>query len=266
MVDTQNIKDLSMDGDNDISKKGKYSCQKWNEFISQTNERIRMDSYHEYFIEYTENMHRYFSKNQKSLDKSYQSYKAALSTDFFDDYYQRIDKTELDKALRRCKIMVLTYATIEKAILHYHIIKSVDKKNNSDNPKILFENEYYYIFKWGEYWVAHFHQQEARSYARLHETVIETLQCFRPNVIFSLGAVFGIDFKAQNVGDVIISKEFISYRTEKNTNTENLSHKMIDNWLNVRFINSNGFLDDVTYGGIVAYDSYIESFRKKLPV
>lgn len=263
MNDTQNKQNLNINGNADVREKRKYSHHEWNSFIDQANERIHTDSYDEYYKEYTNTMNLYFRKNRKNLDESYQSYKEALSTDFLNDYYQRIDETELDKALRRCKIMVLTFDPIEKAILHYHIIKSFDKKYNSNNPKILFESEYYYIFKWGEYWIAHFHQQQIEAFNRVHEQTVGMLECFRPNVIFSIGVVFGIDFKAQNIGDVIISKEFISYEAEKILTTEKLSRKMIDSWLNVRFVNSNGFLDDVTYGGIVTYDSSIASFRNK---
>lgn len=86
-------------------------------------------------------------------------------------------------------------------------------------------------------------------------------------VIFSLGVAFGIDYKKQHIGDVIASKRILLYndnkRNESKIKPERSQDKRSDSWLHLRFMNANGFLDNITYGDILTGGSVLSSYKEK---
>lgn len=280
------IKDHVKEKETVLKEKGKYTLEDWKKYLVETNERINSDNdkYEEYGNKLKEFMREYDKKNKKDLNNAYSKYKEAKSTEFFNKYYEHLEDGDIEKVLKQCKIMVLTANPIEKAILHHHIIyngsddqtldekaeNKVDKTSTTNKIKrIIHENNAYYVFKWGHYWIAHIHQQQTGSYKDygLFATVTEALHYFKPNVILSIGVAFGIDYTKQKLGDVIVSKELFPFsenkRGEHSIKPDRTQDKMIDSWLNVRFVNSNGFLDDVAYGGVLSSGSVMSSFEEK---
>ena len=277
-------------GKNGIRRK--YTIENWEKYLDDANDRLNkvkesknadsiesQNKHEEYDEEYEEElkkfMRNYAETNMRILDESYNNYEYAKSTDFFDVFYSHLEDDKLQENLKPCKVMVLTANPIEKAILHYHIInKSMSNDSRIDDgglkiKRIIHNNNVYYIFNWGKYSVAHIHQQQTGSYKDfgLFTTVTEALRYFKPNVILSIGVAFGIDFHTQNIGDVIVSKELFPYsenkRVDEIVKPDRSQDKMIDSWLNVRLLNSNGFLDDVAYGGVLSGGSVMSSFIEK---
>lgn len=269
-----------------LKEKGKYTLEDWKKYLNEANQRInsKKNLYKKYRNELKRFMRGYAIENEESLDNAYSKYNEAKSTEFFNKHYEHLEDGDIEKVLKQCKIMVLTANPIEKAILHHHIIyngsddqtlnekaeNQVDKTSNTNKIKrIIHENNAYYVFKWGHYWVAHIHQQQTGSYKDygLFATVTEALHYFKPNVILSIGVAFGIDYTKQKLGDVIVSKELFPFsenkRGEHSIKPDRTQDKMIDSWLNVRFVNSNGFLDDVAYGGVLSSGSVMSSFEEK---
>lgn len=247
---------------------GKYNIQKWEAYLINASKRMQYENsvridYRNDFVQF---MRAYADSYSEDLQSAYNFYVSAISREFIESSYELLDESALNRVLRNCKVMVITANPIEKAILHYCIMQ---KRENKKIIRIICGTNAYFIFKWGAYWVAHIQQPQTGSYKDLglNTTVNEALKHFKPNVIFSLGVAFGIDYETQNIGDVIVSKKLFPYsenkRDEEIVKPDRSQDKTIDNWLDVRFINANGFLDGVTYGGILSGGSVMSSFDEK---
>lgn len=250
-----------------LRKHGKYTIQKWDDYLDRVATRMEQNAPdNRYRNEFISHMRNYEKEHGKELSEAYNCYKNAISCGFIEKWYELIDEKELKCMLTRCKVMVITANPIEKAVLHSCVT------SNGQNKKIIriiCGTNAYFIFKWGAYWVAHIHQPQTGSYKDLgmNTTVNEALKHFKPNVILSLGVAFGIDFESQNIGDVIVSKKLFPYsenkRDEEFIKPDRSQDKSIDSWLDVRFVNANGFLDGVTYGGVLSGGSVMSSFDEK---
>ncbi len=246
---------------------GKYGIQDWDNYLKSATERLNSEElkmlYKKNFINF---MKDYNESKAFELQEAYGCYECAISTSFIDVFYELLDESEMKRVLTRCKILVITANPIEKAMLHFLILK---KSEGRKIIRFICGTNAYFIFKWGEYWVAHIHQHQTGSNKDLemHSTVNDALKYFKPNVIFSLGVAFGIDYSTQNIGDVIVSKKIFPYsenkRDEGLIKPDRSQDKIVDNWLDVRFVNANGFLDGVTYGGILCGGSVMSSFDEK---
>ena len=243
-----------------------YSPQNWDEFLDKAFARQdSVDGYDDYKKRFISSMGNYFDENNEMLTECYSFYETAVSTDFFKNNYSIMDEKNLRGLLSQCKVLVLTANPIEKAIFHYFISQQTHEKIR----RILCDNAVYFILKWGKYWVAHVPQIETGAYKDhgANSSLQEALKHFIPNVIFSLGVAFGIDYESQQIGDVIVSKRILPY--SENKRDENIikpdrnQDKTIDNWLHVRFLNTSGFLDGVTYGDVLSGGSVMSSFSEK---
>lgn len=179
------------------------------------------------------------------------------------------DETELLKELKGCKVLIVTANENEKNILHY---KVAEQRKETAITRIIFGNVAYFIFRWEAYKVAHVHQHQmgANRDLGMRKTLEEVFSVFRPNVVFSMGVAFGIDPQTQNIGDVLVSHKIFPY-SENKVNDDSIlpdrsQDKIIDNWLDVRFANTTGFLEDVTYGSILSGGSVLSSTRDKLRI
>lgn len=254
---------------------GEYTSHKWADFLDEAQNRLDLGKYEDYKLKFLEFMQEYAKQHEEELNKYYNYYQTAKSQDFFEKHYVLLGEKKLESVLSRCKIMVLTANPIEKAIFHFMITKSNNEKirttesNNEKIRRIISGNTAYYILKWGKYWVAHIHQTETGANKNLgsNATIYEALKHFTPNVIISLGIAFGINYKNQNIGDVIVSKRILPYsenkRDEDKLKPDRSQDKSIDDWLHVRLINANGFLDEVLYGDILTGGSVMSSFIEK---
>ena len=244
--------------------RGKYDIEKWDTYLNSANERMNCmdDSYRTKLKEF---MIKYAKENEKELKNAYSNYKDAISVEFVEEHYELLDESNLKEVLKNCKVLIITANQIEKAILHYCIINNKREKIK----RVIYGTNAYFIFKWEKYQIAHIHQPQTGSYKDLglHATVCEALKYFKPNVILSLGVAFGIDYETQNIGDVIVSKKLFPYsankRDEERIKPDRSQDKVIDNWLDVRLKNANGFLDGVTYGGVLSGESVMSSFSEK---
>lgn len=247
-----------------VEHKGKYTQQKWCEFLDQVKER-QLTSNSNYKDDLLSSMKSYAIANAEDLRHWHRCYKEATTSDFFQDNYALVSEKKIKKLLSRCKVMVLTANLIEKAILHYMIAEHSKEKI----IRIICGSTAYFVLKWGNYWVAHVHQTETGANKDLGTTatVHDALKYFTPNVIFSIGVAFGIDLYTQNIGDVIVSKRILPYsenkRDEDMVRPDRSQDKSIDKWLHVRLANAIGFLDSVTYGDILTGGSVLSSFAEK---
>ena len=180
--------------------------------------------------------------------------------------YNRKDEDQLSKELIGCKILIITANDIEKNILHQQIIV---QNPTQQIIRIIAGNVAYFIFHWGAYKVVHVHQHQIganRDYG-LRSTLTEVLNNFHPNVVFSLGVAFGIDPNVQCIGDVLVSYKVFPYSENKIINDciypDRSQDRRIDPWLDVRFANATGFLEGVTYGGILSGTSVLSSMEEK---
>lgn len=249
--------------------KPRYGKSEWNEFLREAKEtqRFSEDSRNrEYRIHLTSFMRDYYYEKQELLDSHYEQYKTAISEDFFDEHYMLLDERKMKAVLSQCKVMVITANLIEKAILHLCII---NKNPLEKIRRIICGNNIYFVLKWGKYWVAHVPQTETGAYKDFgtNATIYEATKHFTPNVILSLGVAFGIDYKTQSIGDVIVSRRILPYnenkRDEEKIIPDRNQDKKIDNWLHVRFVNASGFLDRVIYGDVLTGESVMSSFAEK---
>lgn len=183
-----------------------------------------------------------------------------------DTLYDYKDETQLLKELTNCKVLVITANDVERNILHRQI-----HRMNSDEKivRIIAGHVAYFIFHWGHYKIAHVHQYQIgghRDYG-LRSTLEEVLHFFRPNVIFSMGVAFGIDPKSQNIGDVLVSQKVFPYSENKIVDghiyPDRSQDRHIDPWLQVRFVNTTGFLESVTFGSILSGTSVLSSVEDK---
>ena len=253
---------------------GKYTAEKWRNFLDEAEKRTNAEplrgeteTYRENFLDY---MRMYEERNRLKLEGYYLLYKTAISQSFFNENYALLSSRSAKRILSRCKVMVLTANPIEKAIFHYIVVDQAKKKNRSAKiGRIICDNTVFFILKWGRYWVAHVHQAETGAYKNMgsNATISDALKYFTPNVIISLGVAFGIDYRTQSIGDVVVSKRILPYsenkRDEDKIKPDRSQDKSIDNWLHVRLINANSFLESITYGDILSGGSVISSFEEK---
>lgn len=239
-----------------------YTPNKWKEYL---NALINDDEGEEIHLnEIREKMIGFASDNMEELTQSFIQYYRANEFEFFEENYILMNPDDIYKELSKCQILVLTANKVEKAILHTNILFGTREKIK----RIIRENSIYYIFKWGRYWICHVHQTETGAKDLGASVALrEAVKYFRPNVIFSLGVSFGIDHKSQNIGDVIVSRRILPYDNNKLDNDslkpDRSQDKMIDKWLNVRLINTNMFMDSVTYGDVLSGGSVLSSYSEK---
>ena len=251
---------------------GKYTSKNWSQFLDDAEKRRESahEEYRSYKNDFIETMRAFESEYSRELNEFYQFYREATSPYFFSEHYALLDEEKTKQVLSRCKVLVLTANPIEKAIFHYMVVHQ-ERMSRSEKTirRIICKNTVFFIFKWGSYWVAHVHQAETGANKNMgaNATIYESLEYFRPNVIISLGVAFGIDYRSQKIGDVIVSKRVLPYsenkRDEDKIKPDRSQDKTIDNWLHMRLINANGFLDSVTYGDILSGGSVLSSFNEK---
>lgn len=251
-------------------KKGKYDNKAWIQFLKDAEERKKSDDnsgkkYQEYEKEVSNSILEFEKLNAKDLECALKCYEMTRSTVFADAYYKTINVKCLKYKLSKCKVMIITANPIERAILHQRIIDNKGGKITS----VICGTIMYYIFKWDKYWIAHIHQGQTGAEKDLGTSVAigDALDFFTPNVIISLGVAFGIDYKTQNIGDVLVSRRLFPYsankRDEDYVKPDRTQDKTIDDWLHVRLDNAVDFLDTVTYGGVLSGGSVISSGQEK---
>lgn len=270
-------------------KHGKYTKDQWANFLNESHDRIKsqmrfvnresefsdieenttnkpMSPYKHYENEIVEFMKTYETEHHEELDNAFSSYTDGKSGKFFENRFQVMDENKMKPYFKHCKILVVTANPIEKATLHHCVCQKNPKQKIL---RFICDANVYYMFKWGKYWVVHVHQHHTGSNKDLgiNTTIYEALKYVKPNIIFSLGVAFGIDYKTQNIGDVLVSRQIFPYSENKRDGEmikpDRGQDKTIDNWLDVRFANANGFLDEVTYGGILSGGSVMSSSTEK---
>lgn len=267
-------------------KHSKYEKEQWKAFLKKAQKRIesqkkyvnRTDEYAKpdetnvevlspykiYDDEIIEYMRSYEKLHHDELVQAHNAYEDGKSGILFESNFRPLDESKMIQYFKRCKILIVTANPIEKAVLHHCICE-----RNEEIIRFVCDTNVYFLFKWGEYWVVHVHQHNtgANKDLGMNTTVHEALKHVRPNVIFSLGVAFGIDHTKQNIGDVLVSHKIFPYSENKRDGDrikpDRGQDKTIDNWLDVRFVNANGFLDDVTYGDILSGGSVLSSSTEK---
>lgn len=258
----------------------KYDVSKWGEYL----ERIHPERYDSHLEE------EYVRSNMRLFHEAGSSkYGICMKEDIYDNPLDHLfdhlqtnnlvasvkhmyifkDETELLKELKGCKVLIVTANENERDILHYRIAGDC---NEPKITRIIYRNVAYFIFHWGAYKVAHVHQHEMGSDRNwgMRKTLEEVFSIFRPNVVFSMGVSFGIDPTTQNIGDVLVSHKVFPYSENKVRDDiilpDRSQDKVIDNWLDVRFVNTTGFLEGVTYGSILSGGSVLSSEEDKARV
>lgn len=239
-----------------------YTPNMWKDYLATINEENVAES--EYIDDIRKKMREFTSNNLDNLNISFEQFAFANTFHFFEENYILINSNDIYNELTRCQILILTANNVEKVILHTNILNESREKIK----RIIRDNSVYYIFKWGKYWICHVHQTETGAKDLGAGVALrEAIKYFHPNVIFSLGVSFGIDHKNQNIGDVIVSHRILPYDNNKLDNDklkpDRSQDKTIDKWLNVRLINSNMFIDSVTYGDVLSGGSVLSSYTEK---
>lgn len=270
-------------------KHRKYTKEQWANFLKEAYDRIEsqkrfvnreeefsdieenttnklISPYKCYENEIVEFMRKFESEHHEVLENAHSSYKNGKSAELFESRFQLMDESKMKRLFKHCKILIVTANPIEKATLHHCICQ---KNSKQKILRFICDSNVYYMFKWGKYRVVHVHQPQtgANKDLGMNATIYEALKYIKPNVIFSMGVAFGIDYKTQNIGDVLVSRQIFPY-SENKRNGEKIQpdrtqDKTIDNWLDIRFANANGFLDEVTYGGILSGGSVLSSSTEK---
>lgn len=269
-------------------KRGKYQKCHWADFLKEAYDRIDTQKryinqegeftdidqsivfpnspYRSYDDKIVDYMRKYEERHHSELNEAYSAYENGKSGEFFEERFKVIDESKMRRYFKRIKILIVTANPIEKAILHNYICKKNPKQKII---RFICDSNVYYMFKWNKYWVVHVHQHHtgANKDLGMNATIHEALKHVKPNVIFSLGVAFGIDYKTQNIGDVIVSRQIFPYGENKRDGEiikpDRWQDKTIDNWLDVRLTNANGFLDEITYGGILSGGSVMSSSTEK---
>lgn len=271
----------------------KYSNEDWKTFLTEAYERIENHEagvnatprqqntmvsicsncnkdkkiYTCYECDVIQSLKDFHATHENLLKEAYGLYKNGDSKSFIAQNMKNLDSSKLHY-LKRCKILIVTANPVERAVLHQYII---NKNPKNKILRYIHGTNSYYIFRWGSYWVAHVHQYQSGSNKDFGTitTVYEALRYVNPNVIIALGVAFGIDYKTQKLGDVLVSKHIFPYAENKRDHEEikpnRAQDKCIDHWLDVRLCNANGFLSDehVLYGGILSGGSVMSSAQEK---
>lgn len=246
-------------------KNKKYCKDIWCEYFDKAAIRVDNEDGNVYEEKLKSSMRDFLDNNEDELKKCYDKYKTVNTEDFFLTHYKLFNEKDLSILLDKCKVLLLTANPIEKSILHYYIINEKQQKI----IRILFDDVVYFIFKWDDYFIAHVAQNETGSYKDYgtSSTLQHALEHFTPNVIFSIGVAFGIDYETQKIGDVIVSKRILPYSENKRDQNiikpDRNQDKKIDNWLHVRLENAHGFLPEVFYGDILTGGSVMSSNEEK---
>lgn len=275
-----------------MEQRRRYTAKQWQSFLEDAETRIDNDdnvysdtnSFTQDLISYMQAFER---DNFTELTACLEEYQTAVSDTFFFDTYKHIGERRFKKILSHCKVLVLTANPIEKAILHYRITnkrifvpepsynnlngeeKEAREKKKQRIIRFFCDDTVFYVFKWHKYLVAHVHQGDTGTNTNMgsNAAVYSALNAFTPNVIISLGVAFGIDYKNQNLGDVIVSKRLFPYSENKRINAlikpNRTQDQTIDRWLHVRLVNAPGFMEHVTYGDILTGGSVLSSFEEK---
>lgn len=244
---------------------GRYDKNNWCDFLDEAEERKKSENYSKYEKEFVEYMREYATEKVQELDKCLNYYKEAITIKFFNDNYIILNAKYIKYILSNCKIMIITANPIERAVLHHKVVDY----GSVIMTRILCETTAYFVFKLGKYWIAHVHQSQTGAGKDMGTsfTINDALKLFTPNVIISLGISFGIDYKTQNVGDVLVSRRIFPYsenkRDEDYVKPDRTQDKTIDDWLHVRLENAIGFLDDVIYGDVLSGGSVMSSSEEK---
>lgn len=264
----------------DVSKWGAYCDRIETKKESSKEEAEKVGAEEERFIR--TNMKRFHENGSAKCGAGTTESKCDRTLDYLFDYlqtknlvatvdlkYTYKDETDLRKELKGCKVLIVTANDIERNILHYRITE--DRKGQKIT-RIIHGNVAYFIFKWGEYKVVHVHQHQMGSNRDLgmRKTLEAVFSFFKPNVVFSMGVAFGIDPTTQNIGDVLVSHKVFPYSENKVRDDiiipDRSQDKVIDNWLDVRFANTAGFLEGVTYGSILSGGSVLSSNEDKMRI
>lgn len=174
-----------------------YDSSKWADFLGVAQERMDykqksglnyteqsdkedLGAYWEYEKVFIAKMREYEEEHSDNLNKCFDHYKTAIGQDFFNRNYCLLKEKQLRSVLSRCKVMVLTANSIERAILHFEMAKRGQKIR-----RIISGNNVYFVFEWGKYWGAHVHQTETGATKDLgtNAAICEALKHFTPNVI-----------------------------------------------------------------------------------
>lgn len=267
---------------------GKYQKCHWEDFLKESHERIEKQKrfvnregefdgvdenvmisktpYRDYDNQVINFMRTYEKEHRKALSDAYLLYEESKSERFFENWFQFMDESKMKRNFKRCKILIVTANPIEKAMLHSCICQ---KNPQQKIIRFICDSNVYYVFKWNQYWVTHVHQHHtgANKDLGMNATINEALKHIKPNVIFSLGVAYGIDYKTQNIGDVLVSRQIFPYAENKRDGEvikpDRWQDKAIDNWLDVRLSNANGFIDEITYGGVLSGGSVMSSSTEK---
>lgn len=264
----------------DVSKWGAYCDRIETKKESSKEDAEKVGTEEENYVR--TNMKRFHENGSAKYGASTAESKCDRTLDYLFDYlqtknlvatvdfkYTYKDETDLRKELKGCKVLIVTANDIERNILHYRITE--DRKDQKIT-RIIHGNVAYFIFQWGKYKVVHVHQHQMGSNRDLgmRKTLEEVFSFFRPNVVFSMGVAFGIDPATQNIGDVLVSHKVFPYSENKVRDEiiipDRSQDKVIDNWLDVRFANTAGFLEGVTYGSILSGGSVLSSNEDKMRI
>lgn len=256
----------------------KYDVSKWGEYLARIDseseksnpakeEQLVRDNMREFYRTGSSDHTASNTPTQKkTLDMLYDCLQTDNLVEKAGQIYNRVDEPALKKELEGCKVLIITANEIERNILHYKISK---EHKEYAITRVIYGNIAYFIFQWGEYKVVHVHQHQMGSHRDwgMRKTLEEVLTIYRPNVVFSMGVAFGIDPTVQNIGDVLVSHKLFPYSENKIKNDiilpDRSQDKVIDNWLDVRFVNTPGFLEGVTYGSILSGGTVLSSEETK---
>lgn len=125
------------------------------------------------------------------------------------------NKLDFEDYIKLTNILVLTANTYETNILHQLIYKENDKKIIQCN--YTFNKLHYeiYFFRWGQYDCVHIEAPSTGSNTvNGSEDMVRMMfgiKEFNPLAVLSFGICFGINYKTQCLGDIIISEKIYSY-------------------------------------------------------
>lgn len=121
---------------------------------------------------------------------------------------------EIEAYIEKGLILLVTATVIESRTLHQKMTAFPEEEGLLD---VQHKNANYFLGKFGNFAVVHVECTDMGASAAGGSiiTISNAINAFKPKFVLMIGIAFGLDEKTQNIGDVLVSNNIISYEIQK---------------------------------------------------